>query len=1256
MTLISTLSPLSHAERTRVVIEWGRCAPTSPPHAQAIETLARGDAYQRRLALMSAHGSRDGNRVLTALSDPSHMVYRRAICLVAVLCDDDAAAQALEITWSRRDHTHLLRRLLTRQRRAVVDRFLAQRLHHGEPIDDLFPLASTDFHNTHLHTVVERTGPLFWSRLLRHAPATAGHALHQRLLACEAWPEPSLRPLLHLCRSPLTQRAPDAALPCALSLSELGAREGDAWLLDLLRAGHRPTLEHLLDHRADITLPYGCLQELTPQLEPELLRRVIARDAHALGYLVWLWDALHDAQHDAILDAWRTHYDSRYASWGFQLIPLYPAEHQRPLFEQWWRDVTAARHAPSAGELDRLPLELARDAAERILQSSLWATQPEVRLTYARFLTYALGAPLLQPYIQHPRGEVRGPALQALIRLAGREHIEDALELVAARPREQDPVRVYMLTGLNTIPPRHLREAHLPILARILRAALDASDCSRATLHQLELLLAHLFRFHGAWTLPFLEALLEERHHSGWPQTAITYDITSEQVEAQHQPFLDLIAIWARRAPHLLAPLLHGLDDHLHHLHPEWRSPIEQLLRDNPSPHLAVQLLPLLHANAPERFYALFEALAPAWLEIEAWRAPLANLLLTLEGVQLSSSLLETFANACLTAPSGPAAQAFMHLAFALQSPVFTDHIEAFTTALHAHDTQPRRSYYARHTLTPWIAQLLDLARTRGLEVPQLLFAQVEALARTATLDAAHRLLSFLHQHRPERFRALVPRLLDHDPTAVIVPCVLRYVSHRRPELLASVLGQRSLQGRFGDDVRLWLHLRPRGFHRWHAPLQRALARTLDATIADEEESIFTRQNAIRVRSRLQLANPQPLLTLVEHSRPPIQETALRAIAHLDGGEGLEVLVACLADERGKVAIYALRRALARLSVERAAALLKDAPLTYVTVGKELVRLLGDLGGATGRALLYSLAERDLHRDVHIALIRALHAHLEHEPTWTILAAAVDAPAWVVPEKLAELPTHTLSRTSDTRLCQLLARVIARPEIEARIALMRRAVHLPLSDAQRSLLDACLERLTSPHVEELTAAALAITARARKRDAQRVAQALQAALDNRRMVHVFCQTLHAALSSDPHPGIRPLATTTLAVLTSDPLLTPLALRLAARIERRDVFKRRLEGLERAGRLHADSMSAALDAMHSLALRLQARSMSTLIQQLSEHTSPRFRRLAVAGIVELSQQKGWNTRRRQGLNRLQSDPELLVAGAAQAIFPPLLPGA
>ena len=77
---------------------------------------------------------------------------------------------------------------------------------------------------------------------------------------------------------------------------------------------------------------------------------------------------------------------------------------------------------------------------------------------------------------------------------------------------------------------------------------------------------------------------------------------------------------------------------------------------------------------------------------------------------------------------------------------------------------------------------------------------------------------------------------------------------------------------------------------------------------------------------------------------------------------------------------------------EEALNLLRHAPLAQVTVAKEVIRLIGELSSEVAYRELLSWETRELHRDVRVALLRALWDYLEEPETWEIFTRAAQSP------------------------------------------------------------------------------------------------------------------------------------------------------------------------------------------------------------------------------------------------------------------------
>src|SRR5262249_5203746 len=150
--------------------------------------------------------------------------------------------------------------------------------------------------------------------------------------------------------------------------------------------------------------------------------------------------------------------------------------------------------------------------------------------------------------------------------------------------------------------------------------------------------------------------------------------------------------------------------------------------------------------------------------------------------------------------------------------------------------------------------------------------------------------------------------------------------------------------------------------------------------------------------------------------------------------------------------------------------LLREVPLRKVTVAKETLRLAGEFGGPAAFGWLEELDRKDLHRDVRIALLRALWDHLERPAAWAILNRAAAEPDGRLLTGVLRIPGDSLSAAARARLIELLVGLARHPEPTVRLAVLQRFAELPVPDPQRRLIDLALTLLASPLPDERAAA------------------------------------------------------------------------------------------------------------------------------------------------------------------------------------------
>lgn len=540
--------------------------------------------------------------------------------------------------------------------------------------------------------------------------------------------------------------------------------------------------------------------------------------------------------------------------------------------------------------------------------------------------------------------------------------------------------------------------------------------------------------------------------------------------------------------------------------------------------------------------------------------------------------------------------------------------------------------------------------RLRAFDALMAIFRRV--LRQTRTQWVAGAILQLVARHQREELKTLVPELLRKDPSWITQDPVLQYLHRRRQDLLTPFLGQRAYKGRFSTGRTRYVLPLSKGFFRWTPAQQTEFARTLtEITHAkDKMRDIPTILVAISALAGLPAEEPKRLVELAGDERPAVQEAALRALGKLDAGQGVPALLEALGDERSRIAIYALRKALLSMPAAQALQLLKAAPLTKVTVAKEYVRLLGDMPSEQAFRELRQLDAQELHRDVRVALLRALWGHLEYVDSWTILNRAVESPDPALMTAVIRIPADRLSDQSQRRLIALLARAISHADASVRTQALQRCIDLPVPDRQQVLLPCLLKSLQASSPDERQAAASALFVICRSDDASRIAAGLREALANRRALVAAVQALTAAARFH-RTRLLPIVRGVLDVLAGDRLTAILRVKLAIPVLPWTELADLLERLASTGELHADALAAAASALQSWTQRADRLELQHLESRLAPAADDRLRRIALAALVAQAELPGgWSDARLERLRAYRRDSSPLVAAAAQFTLP------
>ncbi len=550
-------------------------------------------------------------------------------------------------------------------------------------------------------------------------------------------------------------------------------------------------------------------------------------------------------------------------------------------------------------------------------------------------------------------------------------------------------------------------------------------------------------------------------------------------------------------------------------------------------------------------------------------------------------------------------------------------------------------------------SQIIGAAQSFGRHLsvfPGLLDLLEGLVFKAVNSWVAGQALGLIMRYDHPRTVRLIPILLKQDASWGTQPNVSAYLHRKRQDLLTPYLKSGSLKGRFSSGRTQVVLQFTSGFERW-TPRQQALyAQSLQAILNDPKRDTPAQLWVVKSLAELYAVPPTLLIQLADLSNEKLalREAALRVLGRVDSAAGVPTLLAALNDERARIAIYALRTTLRDLPIPRTLEILRAVPMAKVTVAKEAVRLLGEVDHEEAFRELLSINERDLHRDVRVALLRALWDWTEIPATWAVLDQAAHNPDQAIAAGVIRIPADRMSAAAQGRLAHLLADLLAHPDPKVRVDVLHRCAQLPLHDPERVLLVPILAGLTSPLPDEWTAAGHAIFATYVGRDLAAIQAAISQLLPYRQALQ---QTITILINQLRYNNFwRSTGEAVLAVLAADQLTIRLQAQLAVYV---------FTGAELAAwfgantdHLHVDTLMAADSALRGWKRAHDSADVVALEAALFGSPDERLRRLGlvVLGVLAAGPH-GWSNDQRARLGAYQADLAPLVAGAAQWIFPP-----
>lgn len=543
-------------------------------------------------------------------------------------------------------------------------------------------------------------------------------------------------------------------------------------------------------------------------------------------------------------------------------------------------------------------------------------------------------------------------------------------------------------------------------------------------------------------------------------------------------------------------------------------------------------------------------------------------------------------------------------------------------------------------TLTPHILPLLKIWRARSYSgaifqflcsfgrrleaAPPLLAFLVEMTADTRQQVASPALDMLFFARAKTILDALIPKLLHADPSWILSRDVAGFLHRRRQDLLGNHLRPRVYKGRFSTYKTAVVPPFHNGFHRWTQDQQDVYAQSLLSIANSGKRSAWELRSAIATLAKMPAADAAPIERLagLDTKDVALRDMALTAHGCLDGGRGGRILTEALADERARIAIYALRLTVLDMPAAQAVAFLRRAPLQKVTVAKEVARLAGDVGGEDSyRFLAEFIGKPDLHRDVRIAVLRGLWSYLEREDTWELFAQAARGEDPAMARSTVRIPQERLSSRSRVRLAQHMALLLRHPAPQVRLDTLKRLVAMPISAEGSALAVELRQLLARPTDEAVRLAAAALTFSVARDATGALAATFAKAPTSRALLAIVSALIGENILRGAR--VKPAAEALVDLLLNERRHIGLAMRLAVHTLPGATLEAIVHRLSADGALHVGALMEALTTAPVVARQRRGAELDALESVLASMTDSSARRIGLGALVARAEALGWS---------------------------------
>lgn len=509
--------------------------------------------------------------------------------------------------------------------------------------------------------------------------------------------------------------------------------------------------------------------------------------------------------------------------------------------------------------------------------------------------------------------------------------------------------------------------------------------------------------------------------------------------------------------------------------------------------------------------------------------------------------------------------------------------------------------------------------------------------------------LDLIAKYRRDRLNELIPQLLQQDPSWITQYTVYDFLHRKRQDLITPFLRPEAYTGLFScSETRFILPLKT-GIYALTTQQQETFQRSLEQVIRDPDSDMPTQLSVIKQLAVLSAVQPTLLLELASADNPlrAVRNAALLALPQLDSYYGIPILIEALNDDRVRIAIYALRNVLLQMPENQTLQTLRAVPLNKVTVAKEVVRLLGELSSEEAYQELLSWNERDLHRDVRVAFIRALWNHLEHSETWSILLSAATSSDTAIARTVGRLPYE--QSQNNQQLLELFVTLLNHPDPVIRLDILERCCYFPVSDRFRILLPV-LQKCINSRLFHETSQAINALLTTYKYFPDIIGATVRSVISNRHILLEFTQNLLQILKYEQQQML-PTARAVIEAMQEDPLTTSLQVDIAIYALPWEELATFFQQIAQEGKMHYEVLFTAIQGLEQIITRNDINEIIHLEELLAPSDDEKLRRIALAALITQSNVQGWNDELKLLLYAFRNDPSPMVAEKAQFTISP-----